>query len=107
MLKIISELRFKVVIRRVDREFAMEQLINPKVNIYKSMIQYFLDSTDYSLKRIAHLSNSSIQNIQAIYRYNEMPEDFKEELDLVRLYLMILDLEKRRLDKRGFNLYSI
>ncbi len=85
----------------------MEQLINPKVNIYKSMIQYFLDSTDYSLKRIAHLANSSIQNIQAIYRYNEMPEDFKEELDLVRLYLMILDLEKRRLDKRGFNLYSV
>lgn len=84
----------------------MQNLINPKVHIYKSMIQYFLDSTDYSLKRIAHLANSSIQNIQTIYRYNEMPEDFKEELDLVRLYLMILDLEKKRQDKRGFNLYQ-
>lgn len=79
---------------------------NAKVNIYKSMIQYFLDSTDYSLKRIAHLANSSIGNIQAIYRYNEMPSDFREELDLVRLYMMILDTERRRHEFRGFNLYK-
>jgi hypothetical protein len=77
-----------------------------KVNIYKNMIQYFLDETDYNLKRIAHLSNSSIGNIQLIYRYNEMPADFNEEMDLVRLYMMILDCERRKNDFRPFKLYS-
>jgi hypothetical protein len=79
---------------------------NTKLNIYKSMIQYFMDSTDYSLKRIAFLANSSIANIQSIYRYGEMPSNFKEELDLVRLYMMILDSERRRHEYRGFNLYN-
>jgi len=77
-----------------------------KVSIYKNMIQYFLDETDYNLKRIAHLANSSIGNIQMIYRYNELPTDFNEELDLVRLYMMILDLERRKNDFRPFKLYS-
>ena len=77
-----------------------------KVHIYKGMIQYFIDSTGYSLKRIAHLANSSIGNIQAIYRYNEMPTDFSEELDLVRLYMMILDTERRRHEYTSLNLYK-
>lgn len=77
-----------------------------KINIYKSMIQYFMDSTDYSLKRIAFLANSSIANIQSIYRYGEMPSSFNEELDLVRLYMMILDSERRRQEFGGFNLYQ-
>lgn len=79
---------------------------NIKLNIYKSMIQYFMDSTDYSLKRIAFLANSSVGNIQAIYRYGEMPSNFNEELDLVRLYMMILDTERRRHEFKGFNLYN-
>ena len=78
---------------------------NLKVSIYKSMIQYFMDSTDYSLKRIAFLANSSVGNIQSIYRYGEMPSNFNEELDLVRLYMMILDSERRRHEFRGFSLY--
>lgn len=77
-----------------------------KVSIYKSMIEYFLNSTDYSLKRIAFLANSSIANIQAIYRYGEIPGDFNEELDLVRLYMMILDSERRRQQTRAFELYN-
>ena len=77
-----------------------------KINIYKSMIEYFLESTDYNLKRIAHLANSSIGNIQLIYRYNELPNDFKEEMDLVRLYMMILDMERRKNEFRPFKLYS-
>jgi len=76
-----------------------------KVNIYKSMIEYFLNSTDYNLKRIAFLANSSISNIQAIYRYEEMPTNFHEELDLVRLYMMILDAERRRNQNPAFELY--
>jgi elongation factor P--beta-lysine ligase len=78
-----------------------------KVSIYKNMIEYFLNSTDYSLKRIAFLANSSIGNIQAIYRYGELPADFNEELDLVRLYMMILDYERRRLGNPAFELYSL
>ena len=77
-----------------------------KINIYKSMIQYFMDSTDYSLKRIAFLANSSVGNIQSLYRYGEMPSNFNEELDLVRLYMMILDSERRRHEFPGFNLYN-
>lgn len=76
-----------------------------KVNIYRHMIEYFLEETDYNLKRIAHLSNTSIKNIQSIYRYNEMPENFEQELDLVRLYMMILDLERRRAKQGVFQLY--
>ena len=78
---------------------------NLKVSIYKSMIQYFMNSTDYSLKRIAFLANSSVSNIQSIYRYGEMPANFNEELDLVRLYMMILDSERRRHEFRGLSLY--
>lgn len=82
----------------------MEQ--NVKVNIYKSMIEYVLETTDYNLKRIAHLANSSIGNIQMIYRYGEMPEDFKEEMDLVRLYMMILDMQRRQNEFRPYKLYA-
>jgi hypothetical protein len=70
------------------------------------MIEYVLHSTDYSLKRIAFLANSSIGNIQAIYRYGEMPGDFNEELDLVRLYMMILDSQRQRQQNKAFELYS-
>ncbi len=69
---------------------------NSKLQIYKGMIQYLLDSTDYTLKRIASLSNSSIKHIQSIHRYDQIPTDFAAEHHLVRLYLIILELEKKQ-----------
>ena len=61
------------------------------------MIQYLLDSTHYTLKRIAALSNSTISKIQAIYRYDQLPPDFDEERQLVQLYQIILEMEKKNM----------
>jgi hypothetical protein len=66
-----------------------------KLQIYKGMIQYLLDSTDYTLKRIASFSNSSIKNIRSIYHYGQIPPDFTQELGLIQLYQIILEQEKR------------
>ena len=52
------------------------------------------------------MANFLIGNIQAIYRYNEMPSDFSEELDLVRLYTMILDTERRSHEYTSLHLYK-
>lgn len=70
--------------------------MSSKLQIYKGIIQYLLDSTDYSLKRIAALSNCSIKQIQFIHRYDQIPPDFTTEHHLVKLYLIILDLEKKQ-----------
>jgi elongation factor P--beta-lysine ligase len=72
-----------------------------KLQIYKGMIQYILDSTQYTLKRIAALSNSTIYNIRAIHQYDEIPPNFPEELHLVQLYQIILELEKKQRAIRG------
>ena len=68
---------------------------NSKLKIYKGIIQYLLDSTHYTLKRIASLSHSTIANIRAIYHYEEMPLNFNEERHLVQLYQIILEQEKK------------
>lgn len=65
-----------------------------KLQVYKGMIQYLLETTNYTLKRIATLSNSSIKNIRSIYSYDQIPPDFPEERQLVQLYQIILDLER-------------
>lgn len=75
---------------------------NPKVQIYKGMIQYLLESTHYTLKSIADLSNSSIKNIRIIYREERIPLNFTSELQLVMLYHVILELNLKGLsDSRG------
>ncbi|HHS8321901.1 TPA: hypothetical protein ACTUO9_002018 [Legionella anisa] len=63
-----------------------------KLQIYKGIIQYLLDSTNYTLKNIADLSNSSIKNIRTIYCDNFLPLNFSSEMQLVRLYQMILEI---------------
>jgi len=55
------------------------------------MIQFLLENTNYSLKSIAKLSDSTIKEIRSIYTYNEMPVNFKSELKLVRLFHVILE----------------
>jgi len=67
-----------------------------KLQIYQGIIKYLLSSTDYSLKRIAALSNISIKNIQLIYRYNQIPKDLKSEIHLLRLYQIVIELEMKR-----------
>jgi len=66
---------------------------NPsKLQIYKGMIQYLLESTNYTLKNIADLSNSSLKSIHSIYCDGLLPSNFASELQLVKLYHMILEI---------------
>jgi hypothetical protein len=66
---------------------------NSKLQIYKGIIQYLLDSTSYTLKNIADLTNSSIKNIRTIHFEDKVPHHFSSsELNLVKIYHMILEL---------------
>ena len=70
-----------------------------KLEIYKRMIQYLIDNTNYSLKSIALLSNSSYSDIRSIYSHDQLPTDFNSELKLVQLFQLILEInlnEERR-----------
>lgn len=62
------------------------------------MIQYILDSTRYTLKNIADLSDTSIDNIRAIYCHNAIPKSFKAEIQLVKLYQIILEITKHKMN---------
>ena len=64
-----------------------------KIIIYKGMIQYLLDTTNYSLQRIANLSNSPVAHLQLIYHHNRLPKESKVEMNLLKLYLMVIDME--------------
>ena len=64
---------------------------NPKVKIYQGMIQYLLESTQYTLKNIADLSNSSMKSIRSIHCDGLIPPVFASELQLVKLYQMVLE----------------
>lgn len=67
---------------------------NQKIVIYRGMIQYLLDSTNYSLQRIANLSNTSIAHLQLIYRCNRLPKNSKVELNLLKLFTTVIDMEQ-------------
>ncbi len=69
-----------------------KQKNNHKVQIYKGIILYLLDSTHYTLKNIASLTNTSIKALRSIYLYEEIPHYFKSELQLVRLFQIILEI---------------
>ncbi len=63
---------------------------NPKVQIYQGMIQYLLESTQYTLKNIADLSNSSMKSIRSIHCDALIPPSFESELELTKLFQMVL-----------------
>lgn len=65
---------------------------NVKIQIYKGMIQYVLDSTHYNLKNIAQLSHTSLNNIRMIYCHESVPSNFKSEVELMKLYQIILEI---------------
>lgn len=69
---------------------------DPKRQIYKGIIQFLLETTNYSLQHIAALSNSSIKNIRAIYCENQLPQHFPSEKQLVQLYLIVLELNNKK-----------
>lgn len=63
-----------------------------KLSIYKGIIQYLLDSTNYDLKNIADLTNSSIKSIRSIYCEDLMSLNLTSEVHLVKLFQMILEV---------------
>ena len=65
---------------------------NSKLQIYKGIIQYLLETTHYNLNNIADLSNTSIKSIRSIYCEEYIPPNFSSELQLVKLYHAILEL---------------
>lgn len=69
---------------------------NSKLQIYKGIIQYLLDSTNYTLKNIAELCNTSIKSIHTIYLDNFIPHNFSSEKELVKLYQMILEVHSKK-----------
>jgi len=63
-----------------------------RLNIYKGMIQYILESTHYTLKHIAQLSHTSLDNIRMIYCHAHWPIGFKSEVQLLKLYQIVLEI---------------
>lgn len=82
----------KIIYKWMKRMLIMKN--QAKLHIYKGIIQYLLDTTRYSLKSIASLSDSSIKNIRAIYCDEQIPPDFSSGLQLVKLYHVILEIHE-------------
>lgn len=64
-----------------------------KLQIYRGIIQYLLESTNYTLKNIADLSGASIVNIRSIYLDNHIPSTFTSELALIKVFLVIFQID--------------
>lgn len=64
-----------------------------RLQVYKSIIQYMLESTHYTINNIADLTNSSIKTIREIYSGNEMPTNFVSEIPLIRLFQFLIEIE--------------
>lgn len=73
----------------------MEKNNHPKILVYKGIIQYILDSTHYTLKNIADLSDSSLDNIRAIYCHNSIPNCVNSEMRLIKLYQIVLEINAK------------
>ncbi|WP_412755745.1 hypothetical protein, partial [Legionella anisa] len=65
---------------------------NFRLPICKNIINYLLESTNYNLKDIAALLNCSIRQLHTIYFAELMPANVSFERELVRLYLLILEI---------------
>ena len=69
---------------------------NFKLQIYKGMIQYLLESTNYTLKNIADHTGASIEHLRSIYIGDQIPLYFSSELPLIKLYQIILECQKHK-----------
>lgn len=67
-----------------------------KLPIYRGIIQYLLESTNYTLKNIAEHTSVPIQHLQSIYMGEQMPLYFSSELQLIKLYQIILECQKHK-----------
>ncbi|HBD7396269.1 hypothetical protein [Legionella longbeachae] len=72
-----------------------------KLTIYKEIVQYLLDSTNFSLQRIANLANLSVAHLQLIHHFDRLPKESKVELNLLKLFIMVVDIEHKGKWKAG------
>lgn len=91
------ELCFCIVVLQEYVEMSHDQ----KLTIYKEIIQYLLDSTHFSLQRIANLANLSVAHLQLIHHYDRLPKESKVELNLLKLFIMVVDIELKGKWKAG------
>ena len=66
------------------------------VRVYQALIQYILETTDYSLNDIADHLECSPKSLKKIYLYEEMPSDIFPELKLVDLYRFIFEINNSK-----------
>ncbi len=69
---------------------------NSKLQIYKGIINYLIEVTNYNLKNIAELSNTSLKDLITIYSNHQLPENYAYESGLINLYRLIIDLERKK-----------
>lgn len=62
-----------------------------KLVIYKGMIHYILESTHYSLKNIAELTQTTLTDIKKIHLNQQLSLSLKSEIQLLKLYQIILE----------------
>lgn len=67
-----------------------------KLQIYKGIIQYLLESTSYTLKNIADLSNVPIETIRSIYYEDRFSLNISSEFTLINLYRIILEINQTK-----------
>ncbi|MFO2972836.1 hypothetical protein SCO12_15530 [Legionella pneumophila serogroup 10] len=72
----------------------MKTDVRPK--IYKGMIQHILNTTDFSIKSIAILARTSIDEIQSIYYDNHIQFGYNKEINLIRLFELILEMQHQK-----------
>ncbi|CZG59434.1 hypothetical protein [Legionella pneumophila] len=72
----------------------MKNDVRPK--IYKGMIQHILNTTDFSIKAIAILARTSIDEIQSIYSDKQIQFGFSKEINLIRLFELIVEMQHQK-----------
>ncbi|RAP36818.1 hypothetical protein B1207_07715 [Legionella quinlivanii] len=61
-----------------------------KIRIYKGIIEYLLKTTNYSLKNIADLIDTSMRSINLAYSEQAFSIKYSSELKLLKLYQAVL-----------------
>ncbi|PYB42223.1 hypothetical protein DM455_13025 [Legionella pneumophila] len=78
----------------LNGELSMKNDVRPK--IYKGMIQHILNTTDFSIKAIAILARTSIDEIQSIYSDKQIQFGFSKEINLIRLFELIVEMQHQK-----------
>ena len=69
-----------------------------KIVIFQNMIQYLLETTDYSLERIANLSNVSLKNLRDLQEGADGVINVRRaEINVLKLFTLIIDMEQNNL----------